>query len=58
MSADFFNEGSGQALVHSVQCVGNETMLLDCPNVLQAESSCPRAGVTCQGMYVNIYVYA
>ena len=50
VNADFFSEGAGPTLVRSIQCVGNETMLLECPSVLEGERSCSRAGVSCQGI--------
>ena len=57
VSADFFSEGVAPALVRSIQCVGNETMLLECRNVLEEERSCSRAGVSCQGISLLYALY-
>ena len=48
ISADFLDEEFPDRLYTNVNCVGNETRLLDCPLTDFNSSSCIPAGVICQ----------
>ena len=47
LSADIFNEGDNAALLSNVDCVGNESHILDCQYEL-FDRICPTAAVICQ----------
>ena len=55
MAADLFNEGLVPQHFMEINCLGNETSLLECGNVPFNGINCPTSGVICQGNFTNIH---
>ena len=51
VSAETFGEGSASRLLSRVDCVGNESSLLQCPTTQYSGGGCVTSGVACQGKH-------
>lgn len=47
--ADHFNEGLATRIFTRMNCLGNESNLLECDGTPFRNISCPTSGVICQG---------
>ena len=48
MNADSFSEGNEDRVYTDVNCVGNESRLVDCSLTMFSGTSCTTVGVVCQ----------
>ena len=51
VNADPFGEGDLNRLLDSVNCMGNESSIMDCETIVFSGKNCPTAGVVCQGAF-------
>ncbi len=51
IGADVFHEGDGPRLLTLLNCIGNETNIMDCDSSSFNGVTCPTSGVICQGIY-------
>ncbi len=49
ISADIFSEGVSPRLLTAMNCIGNESNILDCDKSVFNGVNCPTAAVICQG---------
>ena len=50
VDADSFGEGSAPRVLTAINCLGNESNLLECQRVEYRAGNCITSGVVCQGM--------